>query len=77
MQATQVNIMVDVKHALSHRSGDELIVELGKLKGVHRAWLSPQTRRLVLVDFDPKLTDTQRILGTVVRRGFDARLVGM
>jgi hypothetical protein len=31
----------------------------------------------VLVDFDPKLTDTQRILGTVVRRGFDARLVGM
>jgi hypothetical protein len=31
----------------------------------------------MLVDYDPKVTDSQRILGTVVRRGFDARLIGM
>jgi hypothetical protein len=68
---------VDVKHALSRQSGDELIMELGKLQGVHRARVSARAPRLVLVDFDPKLTNTQKILGTVVRRGFNARLVGM
>jgi hypothetical protein len=77
MQATQVNIVVDVKQDLSRQSGDELVSELGGMQGVSRAWVSPQARRLVLVDFDPKQTDTQSILGTVVRRGFDARLVGM
>ncbi len=77
MQATQVNIMVDVKQVLSRKSSDELISELGGMQGVSRAWVSPRARRLVLVDYDPKVTDSQRILGTVVRRGFDARLVGM
>jgi predicted O-methyltransferase YrrM len=77
MPATQVNIVVDVKQKLSRQSGDELVSELGGLQGVSRAWVSPRAPRLVLVDYDPKQTDTQRILGTVVRRGFDARLVGM
>jgi hypothetical protein len=77
MPATQVNIVVDVKQKLSRQSGDELVSALGGLQGVSRAWVSPRAPRLVLVDFDPRQTDTQRILGTVVRRGFDARLVGM
>jgi predicted O-methyltransferase YrrM len=77
MQATQANIVVDVKQALSRLSGDELVRELGGMQGVSRAWLSPRARRLMLVDYDPKVTDSQRILGTVVRRGFDARLIGM
>ena len=77
MQAIQANIVVDVKQALSCLSGDELVRELGGMQGVSRAWLSPRARRLMLVDYDPKVTDSQRILGTVVRRGFDARLIGM
>lgn len=77
MKATQVNIVVDVKQALSPQSGNALVSELGGLQGVSRAWVSPRTPRLVLVDFDAKQTDTQHILHAVVRRGFDARLVGM
>lgn len=77
MKATQVNIVVDVRQALSPQSGDELVSELGSLQGVSRAWVSPRTSRLLLVDFDAHQTDTQHILRTVVRRGFDARLVGM
>jgi hypothetical protein len=77
MQATQVNIVVDVKQPLSPQSGDALVGELAHLQGVSRAWISPRTSRLVLVDFDAKQTDTQHILRTVVHRGFDARLVGM
>ena len=77
MQAIQANIVVDVKRALSRRSSTALVNELGGMHGVSRAWLSPRARRLMLVDYDPKVTDSQRILGTVVRRGFDARLIGM
>jgi hypothetical protein len=77
MNATQVNILVDVRQALSPQSGDQLVNALGGLHGVSRAWVSPRTSRLVLVDFDAKQTDTQHILRTVVNRGFDARLVGM
>ena len=47
------------------------------MQGVSRAWVSPWARRLVLVDDDPKVIDSRRILGAVVRHGFDARLVGM
>jgi len=65
MNTTQVNIVVDVRQAL------------GGLPGVSRAWVSPRTSRLLLVDFDAHQTDTQHILRTVVHRGFDARLVGM
>lgn len=77
MNATQVNILVDVRQALSPQSGDQLVNALGGLHGVSRAWVSPRTSRLVLVDFDAKQTDTQHILRTVMNRGYDARLVGM
>lgn len=77
MPKIQVNILVDVKQALSRQSGDALVNELGGLRGVTRAQVSTWAPRLVLVNFDPAQTDTQHILGTVVRRGFDARLVGM
>lgn len=77
MNATQANIVVDVKRALSPQSGEQLVDELGHLQGVSRAWVSPRTSRLLLVDFDANQTDTQHILRTVVHRGFDARLVGM
>lgn len=77
MNTPQVNIVVDVKQALSPQSGDALVNELGCLPGVSRAWVSPRTSRLLLVDFDAHQTDTQHILRTVVSRGFDARLIGM
>lgn len=77
MNATQVNIIVDVRQALSRQSSDALVSELGGLQGVSRAWVSPRTPRMVLVDFDAEQTGTQHILRTVVHRGFDARLVGM
>lgn len=77
MNATQVNIVVDVRQALSPQFGDALVSELAALQGVSRAWVSPRASRLLLVDFDARQTDTQHILHAVVRRGFDARLVGM
>lgn len=77
MQATQANIVVDVKQVLSRQSSAALVSEINGMQGVSRASVSLRAPRLVLVDYDPKVTDSQRILGTVVRHGFDARLIGM
>ena len=77
MQATRVNIVVDVRQVLNRQSGDALVSVLGAMQGVSGASVSRRVPRLVLVDFDPKRTDTRTVLDTVVGRGFDARLVGM
>ncbi len=77
MQTNQANVVVDLKQAISRKRGDELEGEIGGIRGVSRARVSSRARRLVLVDYDPATVNSQKILGTVVRRGFDARLIGM
>lgn len=77
MQPYQASVMVDVRQSLSGESCDGLLSALGGVRGVSSAWVSPRARRLVLVDYDPKVVDSRTILGAFVRRGFDARLVGM
>lgn len=73
----QVNVVVDVRAGLNEPSRDALLNEIGALKGVLNASVSRRSPRLVLVGYDPKITDSQRILGAVTGRGLDARLVGM
>lgn len=73
----QANIMVDVRQSLDEENGDALVSDLGRMPGVSAARMSYRTRRLVLVDYDPRLISSQQILGTALGRGFDARLVGM
>ena len=77
MQTAQANVVVDVKQALSHSAGDELVSDIGGIPGVSHAEVSLRSPRLVLVDYDPDRIDSQHILDTVQRHGFDARLIGM
>ena len=77
MQTNQANVVVDLKQVLSRKHGDELENEIGGIHGVSRARVSARTRRLMLVDYDPQTVDSQNILSAVVRRGYDARLIGM
>lgn len=77
MQTNPANVVVDLKQGLSRKHGDELEIELNGIEGVSRAHVSSRTRRLVLVDYDPLIVDSQDILGAIVRRGYDARLIGM
>jgi copper chaperone CopZ len=77
MQANNANVVVDLKHAVSRKHGDELESEIAGIRGVSRVQVSPRARRLVLVDYDPQTVNSQMILGSVVRQGFDARLIGM
>jgi len=77
MQTSQANVVVDLKQVLSRKRGDELESEIGEIHGVSRVQVSARTRRLVLVDYDPEMVNSQNILGAVVRRGYDARLIGM
>lgn len=77
MQTNQANVVVDLKQVISRKHGDELESVLGGIRGVSRARVSARARRLVLVDYNPETVNSKKILGTVVRRGFDARLIGM
>jgi copper chaperone CopZ len=77
MQTKKANVVVDLKHTPTRERIDELESELDGINGVSRAQTSSRSSRLVLVDYDPKIIDSQKILGAVVRRGYDARLIGM
>lgn len=77
MHTNQASVMVDLRQALSWKRIDELESEIGGMDGVTRARVSARASRLVLVDYDPRTISSQTILGAVVRRGFDARLIGM
>jgi copper chaperone CopZ len=77
MQTNKANVVVDLNHSPIPDRIDELKCELDGINGVTRAQTSSWSGRLVLVDYDPKIIDSQKILGAVVRRGYDARLIGM
>jgi len=77
MYKANVNVVVDVKQSLSREQGGALAGELGGIPGVHRAQVSTHAPRLVLVDYNPAQINAKHILGSVVRRGYDARLIGM
>jgi copper chaperone CopZ len=77
MQTNKANVVVDLKQIISRKRGDELEVEISGIRGVSQARVSSRARRLVLVDYDPEVVNSQKILGAVVHQGFDARLIGM
>ena len=77
MQTNKANVVVDLKRAPNRDRLGELESELDGINGVSRAQASSRSGRLVLVDYDPEVIDSQKILGVVVRRGYDARLIGM
>lgn len=77
MQTKKANVVVDLKHTPTRDRIDELESELEGINGVSRAQTSSRSGRLVLVDYEPAIIDSQKILGAVVRRGYDARLIGM
>jgi copper chaperone CopZ len=77
MQTNKANVVVDLKHIPDRDRLGELESELDGINGVSRAQASSRSGRLILVDYDPEVIDSQKILGAVVRRGYDARLIGM
>ncbi len=77
MQTNKANVVVDLKCTRNRDRLGELESELDGIEGVSWAQASSRSSRLVLVEYDPEVIDSQKILGAVVRRGYDARLIGM
>ena len=77
MKAANVNVVMDVKQSLNAKQYNTLAGVLGDISGVIRTDLSARTSRLVLVDYNPAQVSAKHILGSVVRHGYDARLIGM
>jgi len=77
MNAANVNVVMDVKQVLNAKQYNALAGVLDGIPGVNRTNVSARTSRLVLVDYDPAQVSAKHILGSVVRHGYDARLIGM
>jgi hypothetical protein len=77
MYQANTNVIVDLTRALSDEHGDSVVSKVSSLRGVSAVRVSPRTSRLLLVDYDPTVTDSQRILRACAGQGFDARLVGL
>lgn len=77
MNRVSTNVVIDLRQVASDAQCGRLVGDLQQLRGVSRAWASPRTPRMVLVDYDPAATDSRRILGAVAAHAFDARIVGM
>jgi hypothetical protein len=77
MNPVHTNVIIDLRRVADDAQCGALVGDLQKLRGVSRAWASPRTQRMVLVDYDAETTDARHILGTVAAHAFDARIVGI
>ena len=77
MNTVHTNVVIDLKRVADDTQCGELVGDLQKLQGVSRAWASPRTHRMVLVDYDSEATDARHILGAVAAHAFGARIVGI
>ena len=77
MKHNHATVVVDLKSSLDVPGIGALASELRAMDGVTRAHVSTKARRLFVVEYDTEATCSRRILGAVMRRGFDARLIGM
>jgi hypothetical protein len=77
MQTNKANVVVDLKRIPTRDRIDELECGLDGINGVSRPHKSSRSSRLWLVDYDPEIIDSRKNPGAVLRRGYDARLIGM
>jgi hypothetical protein len=77
MSTQYTNVIVYLPGPVAPAKRAEIEQAVAAQPGVGRTAASKQTERLILVDYDPRATSAQAILGCVRSRGVSAQLVGM
>jgi hypothetical protein len=77
MSSRYTNVIVYLPGPIAPAKRAEIEQLVAALPGVGRAAASARAERLMLVDYDPRATSAQHILGCVRGRGVSAQLVGM
>jgi hypothetical protein len=77
MSTQYTNVIVYLPGPIAPAKRAEIEQLVAAVPGVGRAAASTRAERLILVDYDPRATSAQQILGCVRGRGVSAQLVGM
>ena len=77
MKNNHANVIVYVKQPVEHKQISCISKTIDSLNGVIHTEVSDRSQSFVCVDYDPKLTDSLRILQSVNNHGYQARLIGM
>lgn len=72
-----VDIMIHVRRRLN--DSDRLILDnsLRKLTGVVAPWFAPRLHKVIVVYYNPGMTNANTLLSAVRRLGYEASLVAM
>jgi hypothetical protein len=74
---TTTNVLMHLAAPLDERDLHAVRDALGGLAGVGRVEPGRKLRRVLLVDYDPRVVTAQALLAALRHRGFPAQLVGM
>ena len=76
MATDTVKIVLHIDEELDDQSRDELQKSLIESQGIVEAHINEQRHHLMLVDYQPKMIDTNQVLKTVISKGVHAELIG-
>ena len=71
------NVLMHFGSLLDDRQVDEVRAALSRLAGVARVEPGRKLRKILLVDYDPRVVDAQALVAAVRHRGYAPQLVGM
>jgi hypothetical protein len=77
MSTQYTNVIIYLPGPIAPAKRAEIEQAVAAQPGVGRAAASTRAERMILVDYDPRATSAQQILGCVRSRGVSAQLVGM
>lgn len=72
-----VDIMIYIKRALVDSDRVILDSRLRAVKGIIAPWFAPHLRKVMVVYYNPELTDSAAVLATIRRLGYDACMVSV
>lgn len=70
-----VDVMIYIKRTLIESDRLLLDIRLRAVEGIIAPWFAPRLRNIVVVYYNPELTNSSEVLATVKRLGYDARVV--
>ena len=74
---TIANVLMHLSAPLDERDLRDVRDTLGGIAGVGRVEPGRKLRRVLLVDYDPRVVSAPALVAAVRHRGFPAQLVGM
>lgn len=71
------DVIIHVSNQTSPKQRDELLNQLKRAEGVVSQTFSKEKKHLLLIEYDPKATNSSALLNRVKEKGFESQLVDL